>query len=398
MSGVIIVGAGLGGLRAAESLRAAGYRGPLTVVGDEPHLPYTRPPLSKEALLSGVDVSTLEFRRKPAVDDVDWRLDAPVVASDLDARTVTLANGETLEFDGLVVASGIRPRRLPIPGPQEGRVLLRTVADAQQLRPRLTQGAHVLIMGAGFIGCETAATARALGAEVAVVALDERPMIRPLGSELGAAMQRRHEQHGVRFHLGHTIDAFIGDDRVRSAVLSDGTELPADVVIEAVGSVPNVEWLAGNGLDLSDGVLVDSAMQVHAPAPVVAVGDVARYPHALAGDHVPRRIEHWNMPTETGRRAGRTLAALLAGEEPDRGPFAGMPSFWSDQYDHTLQSFGMPGLADRIAVVDGDPDGPCIAEYHDAAGLVGVVGIDRTADLAPYRKQLLARAEEASSR
>jgi NADPH-dependent 2,4-dienoyl-CoA reductase/sulfur reductase-like enzyme len=204
-------------------------------------------------------------------------------------------------------------------------------------------------------------------------------------------MRRRHEAHGVHFHLGHSIDAFAGGDRIRSVSLSNGTELPADVVIEAVGSVANTEWLAGNGLDLTDGVLVDESMRVATDlAPVVAVGDIARHPNALFGG-IARRIEHWNMPTETGRRAGATLAALLAGGEPDGAPFTAMPSFWSDQYDYTLQSFGMPGIADRIEVVDGDPDGPCIVEYHDSSGLVGVVGVDRTPDLIPYRKQLAAR-------
>jgi NADPH-dependent 2,4-dienoyl-CoA reductase/sulfur reductase-like enzyme len=393
MSGVVVVGGGLGGLRASESLRASGYAGPITVVGDEPHLPYNRPPLSKEALRGGVEIDGLLFRRKPGVDDVTWLLGTAAVASDLAARTVTLADGTVLGFDGLVVASGIRPRHLPIPGPADGRTMLRTVTDAESLRPRLAPGAHVLIMGAGFIGCETAATARALGAEVTVVALDEEPMIRPLGADLGAAMRRRHEHHGVRFHLGRSIDSFHGDDRVHSATLSDGTELPADVVIEAVGSVPNVGWLEGNGLDLSDGVQTDSSMQVATDlAPVVAVGDIARHPNALFGP-VPRRVEHWNMPTETGRRAGQTLAALLAGDEPDRGPFAAMPSFWSDQYEYSLQSFGMPGLATRIELADGDLDGPCIVEYHDADGLVGVVGVDRTKETAPYRRQLMGRSD-----
>ena len=392
MSRVVVVGGGLGALRTAESLRSHGYAGAITVVGDEPHLPYTRPPLSKEALREGLDIERLLFRRKPGVDDVDWLLGTRATATDLGARILTLADGSVLEFDALVAASGIRPRRLPIPGPTAGRVTLRTIADAQLLRPHLTPGTHVVIMGAGFVGCETAATARSLGAEVTVVALDEEPMIRPLGPELGAAMRRRHERNGVRFRLGHTIDRFGGTERVRSVELSDGTELPADVVIEAVGSVANLEWLDGNNLDLSDGLLVDSAMQVATPlAPVVAVGDIARHPNALFGD-VPRRIEHWNMPTETGRRAGATLAALLAGEEPDRGPFTAMPSFWSDQYDSTLQSFGMPALAEGGPVFDGDPDGPCIAQYYDSAGLVGVVGIDRTQELAPFRRQLLARS------
>ncbi len=392
MSSVVIVGAGLGGLRAAEALRANGFAGTVTVVGDEEHLPYNRPPLSKEALAGGVDITGLEFRRKASIDDVTWHLGSGAVASDLAARTVTLADGSVLTFDGLVVASGIRPRRLPIPGPSAGRHVLRTAADARALRDLLTPGTHVLIMGAGFIGCETAATARALGAEVAIVAIDEQPMIRPLGAALGAGMRRRHEEHGVRMHLAHTIDRFEGDGRVEAAVLSDGTELPADLVIEAVGSVTNAEWLAGNDLDLSDGLLTDSAMQVATDrAPVVAVGDIARHPNALFGP-VARRVEHWNMPTETGRRAGATLATLLAGHEPDRAPFTAMPSFWSDQYHHKLQSFGMPGLGDRIELVEGDVDGPCIVEYHDAAGLVGVVGVDRTQELAPYRRLLATRA------
>ena len=392
MSGVVIVGAGLGGLRAAETLRTAGYAGAITVVGDEAYLPYNRPPLSKEALAGGIDVASLEFRRKPIVDDVRWLLGTTVVGSDLAARTVTLSDGTALAFDGLVAASGIRPRRLPIPGPADGRFALRTAADALAVREYLTPGAVVIIMGAGFIGCEAAATAIKLGCTVHVVALDEEPMIRPLGAELGAAMRRRHEARGVHFHLGQTIDSFAGADRVRSVSLSDGTELPADIVIEAVGSVSNTEWLRGNDLDLSDGLLTDSSMQVHtALAPLVAVGDLARHPNGHFGG-VPRRIEHWNIPTETAKRAGPTLAAILRGEEPDRSPFLAMPAFWSDQYEFTLQSFGMPGIADRVEVVSGTVDEPCIVEYSDASGLVGVVGVDRTAEVAQYRKALLARS------
>jgi len=392
MGRIVIVGGGLGALRTAEAVRAAGSVDEITVVGDEAFMPYNRPPLSKSALADGVDVATLEFRRRASLDDVTWRLGTRAVAADLSTGRITLDDGSELEADGLVVASGIRPRRLPIPGPQDGRVVLRTVRDAEQLRPHLVAGARVLVMGAGFIGCEVAATARGLGCEVTVVAMDDEPMVRPLGPRLGAAMRRRHEHHGVRFHLGRTIASFHGDNAVESATLSDGTQLPADIVVEAVGSVPNTEWLDGNGLDLSDGVLVDSAMRVVGTAmPAVAVGDVARHPNALFGD-VPYRIEHWSIPTETGRRAGRTLATLLAGGEPDPEPFTALPSFWSDQYASTLQSFGMPGLAVDIAVVDGDVDGPCVVEYHDATGLVGVVGVDRTADLAGYRAQLLDRA------
>ena len=389
---VIIVGAGLGGLRTAESLRAAGYQDGIVVIGDEPHLPYNRPPLSKEALAGGVRVEDLLFRRREAIGDVEWRLGVPVVASDLTERTVTLADGQTLPFRGLVIASGIRPRQLPIPGPEEGRVVLRNADDAAHLRGRLVSGERLAILGSGFIGCEVAATARALGVEVDVIALDDEPMIRPLGSDLGAAMKRHHEEHGVRFHLGRTITEFLGDDEITSVRLDDGADVPATVVLEAVGSVPNIEWLEGNGLDLSDGVLVDESLQVvGSPAPAVAVGDIARHPNALL-PFGPSRIEHWNMPTELGKHAGTTLAKALddAGTNTTPEPFSALPSFWSDQYDVSLQSFGMPGLG-TPTVVEGELDGACIVEYHRGDDLVGVVGVNRSKDLMPYRKQMLAR-------
>lgn len=391
-SGVVIVGAGLGGLRAAEALRSHGFAGRIDIVGDEPHLPYNRPPLSKEALKGGVDVDGLAFRRKASVDDVAWHLGSMAVASDLTRRTVELSDGTVLPFDGLVVATGIRPRRLPIPGPEAGRFMLRTASDARAVRDRLEPGTSLVIMGAGFIGCEVAATAIGLGATVHIVAIDPEPMVRPLGVDLGAGMRRRHEERGVVFHLGHTIQEFLGADRVSGVRLDDGTRIECDLVVEAVGSVANVEWLEGNGLDLSDGLLTDSAMVVPTDlAPVVAVGDVARHPNALFGN-VPRRIEHWNMPTETGRRAGQALGALLAGEPVTTEPFSAMPSFWSDQYHHKLQSFGLPGIGTSIELVDGEADGPCIVTYTDESGLVGVVGVDRTPDLAPYRKHIASRA------
>lgn len=390
MAGVVIVGAGLGGLRTAESVRANGYSGSITIVGDEPHLPYNRPPLSKEALKGGVDVDGLHFRRKSSIDDVTWLLGTGAHACDLVQRTVTLADGSTLGFDGLVIATGIRPRDFNISGPRTGRFFLRDASDATSLRQHLISGARVVILGAGFIGCEVAATARSLNCEVDVVATDTVPMQRPLGIELGAAMQRRHEAHGVRFHLGHTITEFVGDTTVTGARLDNGSVLPADVVLEAVGSVPNTEWLAGNNLDLSDGVPVDAAMRVLGThAAVVAVGDIARYANALFDD-IPRRVEHWNLPTETGKRAGATLALLLAGQEPATETFTAMPSFWSDQYEHKLQSFGLPGLADEVVIADGEVDGPCVAEYRRAGTLVGVIGIDATSALVPYRTALMA--------
>lgn len=391
---VVIVGAGLGGLRAAEALRGAGYDGHLVIVGDEPHLPYNRPPLSKEALAGGVDVEDLHFRRRSSIDDVEWRLGSAAASCDLDAQTVTLEDGTVLPFGGLVIASGIRPRQLPIPGPVEGRFLLRNAEDAAALRSALGPGSHLVIMGAGFIGCEVAATARKLGADVDVVALDDEPMVRPLGPEFGAAMRKRHEEQGVRFHMGRTVQDFLGENRVTGVRLDDGTEIPATVVLEAVGSVPNIEWLDGNGLDLSDGVLVDQNMSVMGTnAPVVAVGDIARHPNALFPGG-PWRIEHWNMPTEMGRHAGKTLAAVLSAADPQAEPFSALPAFWSDQYDLNIQSYGMPSLGDPV-LVDGQWDTDCIVEYRSPDGhLVGVVGVNRSKDLMQYRKALLGKAGE----
>jgi len=375
MAQVVVVGAGLGGLRAAESLRGQGFE--VMVIGDEVHLPYNRPPLSKESLKGGVEVEGLHFRRKH--DDIDWRLGAAVTGCSLASRVV-MVDDAAYPFDGLVIASGIRPRHLPVAGPQPP--VLRTAEDALHLRERLTPGTSLLVVGAGFIGCEVAATARQLGCEVTVTAYDAEPMMRPLGAQLGAAMKAHHEAHGVAFHLGQGVAEFHAD----GVTLSDGTRLTADVVIEAVGSVPNVEWLHGNDLNLEDGVLTDNLMRVvGTDVPVVAVGDVARFPNPRFDD-VPRRIEHWNLPTETGKRAGQTLGALLNGEEPT-GDFRPQPAFWSDQYDISLQSYGLPGIGEP-ALVDGEWSGDCIVEYRRGDEVVGVVGVNRTKDLMSYRQSI----------
>ena len=383
MAQVVVVGAGLGGLRAAESLRGQGFG--VMVIGDEPHLPYNRPPLSKESLKGGVEVEGLHFRRKH--DDIDWRLGVAATGCSLASRMV-MVDDAAYPFDGLVIASGIRPRHLPVSGPQPP--VLRTADDALALRERLTPGASLLVVGAGFIGCEVAATARQLGCEVTVTAYDAEPMLRPLGAELGAAMKAHHEAHGVTFQLGQGVKEFHED----GVNLADGTRLVADVVIEAVGSVPNVEWLHGNDLNLEDGVLTDNLMRVvGTDVPVVAVGDIARFPNPRFDD-VPRRIEHWNLPTETGKRAGQTLGALLNGEEPT-GDFRPMPAFWSDQYDIALQSYGQPALGEAT-LVDGEWSGDCIVEYLRDGEVIGVVGVNRTKDLMHYRKEIGQEAVDSA--
>ncbi|MEV6865000.1 FAD-dependent oxidoreductase [Streptosporangium subroseum] len=386
---IVIAGASMGGLRAAERLRAAGFTGEIVAIGDETHLPYNRPPLSKEALASGVTHEAVAFRLRPAVADVTWRLGVPIVAADLARRAVRLADGSELTFDGLVVATGMRARRLPMPEPARGRHVIRTIEDASALCDELRPDGNMLVVGAGFIGCEIAATARRLGVVVTVVAPDTVPMWRPLGEELGAALQRRHEEQGVRFLLRRTVNRFLGETRVTGAELSDGTLVNADVVVEAVGSSSNTEWLDGNGLDLSDGVLCDNALRVEGHASVVAVGDVARFPNPRY-DEVARRVEHWSIPTDTARRAATTLLAglRLAGHDP--APFAPLPTFWSDQYDLRIQSFGAPALGTGdIRVLEGDLDGEVAVGYHRDGALVGVVLIGLPAAALRYRTRLM---------
>jgi len=397
---IVIVGASLGGLRAAEAVRGAGFDGELVVVGQEPHLPYTRPPLSKQALAGAIDLTAdaLAFRRRKSVDDVRWQLgpEHAAVVADLAAREVRLAGGEVLGYGGLVVATGLRSRRVPLDGPQAGRHALRTIEDAAALRADLLGATpRVVVIGAGFIGCEVAATARGLGCAVCVVAPEQAPMERPLGLRVGAALRRRHEAQGVAFRLGRLPVAMLGDDRVRGVALDDGTELAADVVVEAVGSAPNVEWLAGTGLDLTDGVLTDGWLRAIgedgvARSDVVAVGDVARFPNASVDD-VPRRVEHWSMPTDTARRAGPALLAQLRGAPLDPAPFAPVPSFWSDQYAFRLQSFGSPGVADEIQVLEGDLDAEFVAGYLRHGELMGVAGVGLMPSLLRYRTDLANR-------
>ncbi|MDI3387745.1 FAD/NAD(P)-binding oxidoreductase [Streptomyces sp. B-S-A8] len=391
---VVVAGASMAGLRAAEQLRAAGWDGPVTLVGAEPHMPYNRPPLSKEVLAGKASFESLAFRPRASVADVTWRLGTRVTAADLDRRTVRLDDGDTLPYAGLVIATGMRPRRLTCPGPLAGRHAVRTLDDARGLRAALTRpGARVVVVGAGFIGCEVAATAVALGAaEVTVVDPLPLPMVGPLGELLAAALRKRHENRGVRFALGTGVTAFEGEDHVTGVVLGDGAVLPADVVVESVGSVANTEWLDGNGLDLADGVRTDAHLRAGGRPEVVAVGDVARFPNARY-DGVPRRVEHWSIPTDTARHAARVLTARLTGEQHDPDPFAPLPTFWSDQHDFRLQSFGAPALGKAdVRVLDGDPDGDVLAGYHRGGRLVGVValgGPTAAAAAARHRTALL---------
>lgn len=381
---VLVVGASLSGLRLAEQLRASGHAGPITVAGAETRMPYNRPPLSKDVLTGDDDeaalVRSLSFRLRSTLDDVTWKLGAAAVACDLASRKVSFADGSSLPYDALAIATGLSPRRVPLPGGERDRYVLRTLDDALALRARLAKGARLVVIGGGFIGCEVAASARKRGLAVTVVETFEAPMQRAIGIAAGQAMQALHSGEGVDFRFKAAVAGFVdrGDGHLDGIRLGTGEVIGCDLAVEAVGSAANIQWLAGNGLDLNDGVFCDNAMRVEGRADVVAAGDIARFPNLFA-DPVPRRIEHWTIPGFTARRAAESLVSYLSGNEAGEDGFAPLPAFWSDQHGLRLQSYGAPSLADASELLEGSlsPDelrrqGVALG-YRRAGRLIGVV-------------------------
>lgn len=391
----------MGGLRAAEQLRAAGWTETITVIGSETHLPYNRPPLSKELLenpgTTADAFDSVKFRHRSSVSDVEWRLGTEVVGANLSENTVTMDTGEVVAYDGLVIATGLRPRRLPLPGPLRGRHVLRTLEDAVELRQELRPGTKVAVIGAGFIGCETAATATKLGCTVTLIEGTSGPMQRALGEELSAGIREYLVRQGVTYH-GHAKVAGLvsaqgdseGDGTCTGVTLADGTVIVADVIIESVGSIPNAEWLEGNDIDISNGVLCDEHLRVVGTRNIVAVGDIARFPDLRNGLGA-RRIEHWSIPGDTAKMAAKALIADLNKTAlPD--PAIPLPSFWSNQFDLKIHGVGSPNLATRIVELEGSAntpqDGVVMGYYQDEA-LVGVVSVGLPADRQLYYRQLV---------
>jgi 3-phenylpropionate/trans-cinnamate dioxygenase ferredoxin reductase subunit len=395
---VVIVGASMGGLRAAETLRKSGYAGRLVVIGDEPHAPYNRPPLSKEVLAEQVDHAAVAFPLSEVLDDVEWVLGNAVISTDLDAQTLALADGQVLEYNSLIIASGLRPRRLDMPGqPAQGAHAIRTLDDAMALRPELKPGAKVVVYGAGFIGCEAAATATKLGATVTVVGKGPVPMLRPLGQQLAEDIQRRHEAHGVRFVMNTYLTEILGDSSVTGVVLDNGETLECDVLIESIGSLPNTEFLEGNDIDIESGVHVNAAL--HALRKdgtpwnnVFAIGDVARFPIPQF-DPQTRRVEHWNIPTEMARKVGKQVALQL-GEDVEAHAtevaknFAPIPSFWSDQFEVSLLAYGLLDQGREVRLLEGEVGGDCIYGYFTGDDMVGVCGIGMRSKVMGYRNKV----------
>lgn len=387
-SHVVIAGGSLGGLHTAEALRVQGYRGRITIIDAHPEPYYDRPPLSKEYLngTKSADRIVLRPAGQRAALDARWRLGVAATSLDVAAHELTTGDGEVLAYSSLVIATGVAPAwpaALRVPG----AMTLRTKQDADRLRARLGAGIRLVVIGAGFLGLEVAATFTAGGADVHVVEMARTPLLRQLGADVGLAVQRLHQRRGVTFHLGTQAAGVTASGGRTRVELSNGTVLESHVLLVAVGSVPAVGWLAGSGLTLDDGVLCDATL--HAAPDVFAVGDVARWPHPLAGR--PVRIEHWTNAVEQAAHVARQVAQAGAGT----APFAAVPYFWSDQYDGRLQAHGFPGAGDEIEVVDGDLGSErFVVHYRRAGRMTAVVGRARPRQVLAGRRDLVTDLEQ----
>jgi len=359
----VIVGGGLAAARTAEQLRKSEYSGPITIVSDEVHLPYDRPPLSKEVLRKEVDDTALKPREWYDENDITLRLGSAATGLDTAAQTVTLADGTTLGYDELVIATGLVPRRIPAIPDLEGIRVLRSFDESMALREHASAAQRAVVIGAGFIGCEVAASLRSLGVDVVLVEPQPTPLAAVLGEQIGELVARLHRAEGVDVRLGIGVAEVRGDARVEAVVLSDGTELAADVVVIGVGSRPATEWLEGSGVAVDNGVICDEAGRTSAPN-VWALGDVASWRDATGHQG---RVEHWSNVADQARVV---VPAMLGQDVPS---MVVVPYFWSDQYDVKIQCLGEPEANDIVHVVE--DDGRKFLAYYERDGvLVGVVG------------------------
>jgi 3-phenylpropionate/trans-cinnamate dioxygenase ferredoxin reductase subunit len=376
---VVIVGGSLAGLRTAQALRREGHDGSLTIVAGEPHWPpYDRPPLSKQVLVGSLEPERVRLR---VPDDLgaDVRTGARAVGLDVAARTVLLDDGERLSYAALVLATGATPRRIPGSDGLAGVHVLRTIDDSLALSADLKRARKVVVVGAGFIGCEVASSCRTLGLEVTIVDLLPLPLA-PLGVPAGEIVRELHESNGVEMRLGTGVAGFDGEVRVSGVRLTDGTTVDADVVVVGIGVVPSTGWLDGSGLELADGVECDETCLARGgDGRVAAVGDVARWYHPRYGSS---RIEHW---TNAGEQAAHVAKVLVHG--PDvAGPFAPVPYFWSDQFGKKLQFVGMCGDDDDFEIVEGAVhDGRWVAAYGRDGVTVAALCVDWPARLVPWQ-------------
>lgn len=407
---IAVVGGSLAGLRAAEALRQKEFSGTLTFIGAEAHLPYDRPPLSKEVLQGSWEPEKTSLLRDEGLDplNLDLRLGCRATALDTQARTVSLDDGSKVDFDGLVIATGATPRQLPAAmtagasgEPLEGIHTLRSLDDCLAIAEELDAGPRVAVIGAGFIGAEVAASCRMRGLEVCIIEPMPIPFGPSLGDDVGNAICAEHRDQGVQLHLGVGLAGCKGSSRVEQIELSDGSQLDADLVIVGIGVQPETTWLENSGVALDDGVLCNATCETSVPG-IVAAGDIARWPNLLfcpaaegqdpevvpaaaGGPDETMRIEHWSNATEQARHAVDTLLA-----EPGAAtPFTPVPFVWSDQYDLKIQFAGVMAGADESRVVHGSlEERKCLKLYGRKGRLVGALAFNEPRRLIGYRRQL----------
>lgn len=387
MSPILVVGASLAGLTATEALRNGGYDGELVVVDPSPQLPPDRPPLSKQVLAGAWEPDRAVHRSATRLPELGVDLRLGVAATSLDAatRTATLSDGSTVAAAGVVLAMGAAPRHLP--DEPEGVHVLRTLEDCLALRAELEGGpSHVVVIGAGFIGAEVAATCRERGLDVTMIEAGPVPLGRVLPGDIGSFIAEVHREHGVDVRLGVGVDGLEADDtgRVCAVRMADGSSVPADVVVVGIGVVPSVGWLEGSGLVLDDGVRCDETC-LAAPG-IVAAGDVASWPNPRFGEVM--RVEQWENAIEQGEHAARRLLAELGSAESP-GAFAPIPWFWSDQFDRKLQLAGRPSGADELHVVDGTiAERRFVALFRRGERCTGVLGVNRPRHVMQARMKM----------
>lgn len=380
-----MVGASLAGHAAVSALREHGYAGEVVVVGAEPHPPYDRPPLSKGYLAGKVTHEQLSLDADLDALSAQWLLGTPAAGLDVAGRRVRLADGTVIGGDLVVIATGARARTvtelLGVPAPA-GVHHLRTADDATALGADLAGGGRLVVIGGGFIGCEVAATARLLGLDVTILEAGPLPLVGPLGVEVATAIAAMHERRGVRIRCGVGVTGLSGADRVESVQLADGSEVGCDHVVAALGSAPEVAWLADSGLEVDGGVRCDEA-GVAAPG-VLAVGDCAAWWDPALGRHL--RVEHWTDAFDRARFAVSRFLDPEADQRPRPPAY-----FWSDQYDVRIQLAGRRTPESVATIEDGSTDGEdLLVVWRAAEQPTAVLGMNRARDVGRWRRRLVS--------
>jgi 3-phenylpropionate/trans-cinnamate dioxygenase ferredoxin reductase subunit len=378
----VIVGAGLCGGAAAQTLREEGFDGRITLVGEEPHLPYERPPLSKEYLRGEQEKDQLFVHPEAwySEQEVEARLGIRATAIELAAKTVALSDGDELTYDSLLIATGGRPRHLDHE-PSERVLYLRTIEDCDRLRKRISLGSRLVVVGAGFIGAEVSASARTIGADVTMLEVLDVPLPKVLGEDLGKVYAAIHRDKGVDLRTGEGVESV--EERDAGVVIrtTKGDAIEADVVVVGVGIEPNVELAERAGLELTNGIAVDEFCRTSAEG-VFAAGDVADHYHPVFGRRI--RVEHFDNALKHGANAARNML----GEEPYDDPHW----FWSDQYEYNLQYGGFAYEWDDV-IVRGSLDERDFAAFFLKDGvLLAALGLNRGREVRRAMKLISARA------